>query len=193
MIWLWIGLILLIAVICGVLFAPLKVTVHYLNKTTVVRVKCLFISYTYRKKDKKKEDEKTAADTPKPGVLERINSVKKGYEEIKDVISEVVEFSHNHVEIRDIYIRIKYGTGDAAITGIIYGGIWSLVGNIYSILCRYWKVQFPRLELEPIFGGKAFEVEAEGIIKTRLVHIITTAIRSLKIYKNSKKQKGENK
>lgn len=191
MIWLWIGLVLLFAVICGFMFAPLNVRIHYLNKTTLVNVKCLFISYTYRKKEKKKEEK--PADTPKPGVLERINSVKKGYEEIKDVISEVVEFTHNHVEIRDIYIRVKYGTGDAAITGIIYGGIWALVGNIYSTVCRHWKVQFPRLELEPIFGGKAFEVEAEGIIKTRLVHIITTAIRSLKIYKNSKKQKGENK
>ena len=192
MIYFWIILILLIVFVGLLLMAPLKVRIHYLNKTTIVKVNCLFISYTYRKKDKKKE-EKDAADTPKPGIIERINSVKKGYEEVKDVIDEVVRFSHDHVEIRDIYIRVKYGTGDAAITGIIYGGIWTLVGNIYSIVCRFWKVQFPKLELEPIFGGKAFEIEAEGIIKTRLVHIITTAIRSFKIYKNSKKQKGENK
>ncbi len=192
MIYFWIILILLIALVGLLLMAPLKVRFHYLNKTIIVKVNCLFISYTYRKKDKKKE-EKDTADTPKPGVLERINSVKKGYEEVKDVIDEVVKFSHDHVEIRDIYIRVRYGTGDAAITGIIYGGIWTLVGNIYSTVCRFWKVQFPRLELEPVFGGKAFEIEAEGIIKTRLVHIITTAIRSLKIYKNSKKQKGENK
>ena len=192
MIYFWIILILILAFLCLILLAPLKVRIHYLDKTTVVRVSCLFIRYTYRKKDKKKE-EQAATDTPKPGVIERIKSVKKGYEEIKDVIDEVVRFSHDHVEIRDIYIRVKYGTGDAAITGIIYGAIWSFVGNVYSTLCRFWKVQFPRLELEPIFGGKAFEIEAEGIIKTRLVHIITTAIRSLKIYKNSKKQKGENK
>ena len=112
------------------------------------------------------------------------------YGNVKDILDEILNLVRNKAEFSGIYVRVRYGTGEAAITGMIYGAIWSLIGNLYSFLCRFFRIEFPKLELEPVFGEKAFEIEAEGIITTKPVHIITAILRSAKIYLKHKKEKG---
>ena len=87
------------------------------------------------------------------------------------------------------FVSVVYGTGDAADTGMLYGAIWALIGNLYSFMCRYFYIDFPDLELRPEFEKKVFEIEAEGIIAVRLVHIIIAVLRSLMVYRKHNKQK----
>ncbi len=194
MIYFILALIIISAVISVLLLAPLKIGIEYRNSKMKINVKCLFVRFIIDTSDfKNKKRPKASAPAEQKaessGVLEKIKNLKNGYDNMKGVLDEVLGLLKDKAEFSGIYIRVKYGTGDAAITGIIYGAIWSLVGSVYALLCRYFRIRFPELELEPVFGGKVFEIEAEGIITTRLVHIITASIRSGKNILKSKKER----
>lgn len=193
MIYLLIAAILILTILVFLLYSPLRITVEYRNQKLAIEFRCRFLKW--RTKDSNFKKRKNGASAPQdkenmPGVLERLTTFRKSYDGVKDIVDEVLDLVKNRAEFSGIFIRIKYGTGEAALTGMIYGAIWTLVGNIYSFLCRFFRIEFPELELEPVFGGKAFEIEAEGIITTRLVHIITAGLRSLRLYLKNKKEKG---
>lgn len=185
--------ILILALFIFLLYSPLKITVEYRNQKLSIEFRCRFLKW--RTKDsrlkKKKTDEPASKDKGNmPGVLERLTTFRKSYDGVKDIVDEVLDLVKNRAQFSGIFVRVRYGTGEAAITGMIYGAIWALVGNVYSFLCRFFRIEFPVVELEPVFGGKAFEIEAEGIITTKLVHIITAGFRSLRLYSKNKKEKG---
>ncbi len=198
MIYFWICLGILSAAIAALLLAPLKINIEYRNSKLKIIIKCLFIKVTLdrerlaKKKPKKTERVKQKPKdehTEKQSIIEKIKNLKKGFDEVRYILHDVFDVMRDKMEFSGIYVRVKYGTGDAAITGMIYGAIWSFVGNVYGFLCRFFRVKFPKVELEPQFGGKAFEIEAEGIITTRLVHIIIAAIRSGKNILKRKKER----
>lgn len=193
MIYLLIAAILILTILVFLLYSPLRITVEYRNQKLAIEFRCRFLKWRTKDSNFKKRKNGESAPQDKenmPGILERLTTFRKSYDGVKDIVDEVLDLVKNRAEFSGIFIRIKYGTGEAALTGMIYGAIWTLVGNIYSFLCRFFRIEFPELELEPVFGGKAFEIEAEGIITTRLVHIITAGLRSLRLYLKNKKEKG---
>lgn len=119
----------------------------------------------------------------------KLSGLKKTWQEQKSVIDAFVRSTRHKIRVSDIYVRVRYGTGDAAATGMIYGAVWSLVGTVYAFLCRSFYIGFPDIELEPVYDKKVFSCEAEGIITVRPVHIIIAAFRSLKIYLKNKKER----
>ncbi len=194
MIYFWIFLGILLTVAVALLFAPLKIDIEYRNNKLKITVKCLFVKVTLdREEFARKKTGQASKSNPqtneKIGVIEKLKNLKKGFDEIRFILHDVFEHMRGKIEFSGVYVRVKYGTGDAAITGMIYGAIWSFIGSVYGFLCRFFRIKFPKVELEPQFGGKAFEIEAEGIITTRLVHIIIAAIRSGKNILKRKKER----
>lgn len=181
-------------IIAFILWSPFKVVVEYRNKKTTLSFRCRFFKFTIKPKTKQKpkpERKDTSGDDKKTGLSEKIKKWKSNFEEYKVFLDEIMILLHNRAKLTGIYIRIRYGTGNAASTGILYGGIWALVGSIYAYICRYVSVEYPKVELEPNFKGKEFDIELAGIIEARLVHIITAVFRSIKLYLKHKKIKGE--
>ena len=193
MIYLLFAFVLILALAMVFLYSELKIIAEYRNGKLDLTFRCLFVKITIdNSKFKKQKEEGTMPDGKKDtlGAFGRIKNFRKSYDDSKDILAEIFDLVKNRCELSDIYIRIKYGTGEAALTGMIYGAIWAFVGNVYSLLCRFFRVEFPTIELEPVFDGKALEIEAEGIITTKLVHIINAVYRSYKLYSKHKKQKG---
>ena len=186
---LWLAIALITALLVAGLFVSIRIVIEYRNSKLSIVVRYLVFKYTKEKKGFTK-DKKSNKQGEKVSTLAKIKAFRDGYNSVKDTLAKIFDFVGNHAELKGIYIRLKYGTGEASATGIIYGAIWSLVGNIYAFLCRYFRVEFPEIELEPIFDGKAFEAEAEGIITTRPVHIIIAVFCAARIYFQNKKKKG---
>lgn len=196
MIWVLIALCVIFATLFFLLFHKLSIFVEYRNK----KIKLVFKTYLFRytldderlkrlsKKDKKAEIDDGKSEEEK--FFGKVQKIKGKYTEAKEIIDAVLDCAGDRVEFSDVFIRSKFGTGDAASTGMLYGAIWTLVGNVYAFLCRFFNIKFPEVELVPNFNEKAFEIETEGIIKIRIVHIITAAMCGFKVYKKHKKQKG---
>ena len=179
-----IAIAIILAIIALLLFSPLKIVVQYREKKIKLIFRCAFLRFsvkdsTFRKKKKSENtDEKPAVDAENDGVS-RIKKLQSGFDSAKDALDEILDLIKHRAKFSDIYVRLRYGTGDAANTGIMYGAIWAFVGNVYAYLCRHFYVEFPTVELEPQFDKTAFEIEAQGIITTRLVHIIKCVLKLL--------------
>ncbi len=202
MIYLTAVLILICGLICTVLFARTRVVIEYSNKN----LKLAFRNPVFRltldtgrlgqKKAKTKaaeskektNDSETETEDTAEGFFAEIERVKLQYTAYKDVFNVMLKSIKYKVRFSGILLRITYGTGNAAHTGMLYGAFWALMGNLYSFLCRYLYVEFPDLELNPQYEKKTFELYAEGIITVRLVHIINAALRTFWAYRGLKKK-----
>ncbi len=200
MIWFGIAFLVLAAIILTFIFSKLNVIVEYRQGELKITFRNKLFKYVLdderlknfsSKKGEKTEENKKDNQTVE-GFFSKAEKIKRQYNEFRDVIDDVLDSAGNRAEFTDIYVRVRFGTGDAAYTGMAYGGIWSLIGSLYAYLCRFIRLEFPEVELIPVYNEKTFEIEAEGIIKIPLVHIITAVFRGLKIYKRSKQnKKGE--
>ncbi len=179
-----IAIAILLAIVVLLLFSPLKIVVQYHEKKIKLIFQCAFLRFSvkdsaFRKKNKSEKSEKKPAENAQKDGVSRIKKMQSGFDSAKDALDEILDLVKNRAKFSDIYVRLCYGTGDAANTGIMYGAVWAFVGNVYSYLCRHFYVEFPTVELEPQFDRTAFEIEAQGIITTRLVHIIKCVLKLL--------------
>ena len=178
-----IAIAILLAIIAILLFSPLKIIVQYREKKIKLIFKCAFLRFSvkdsaFHKKKKSEKSDKKPTKEEKDGVS-RLKKMQGGFDSAKDALDEILDLVKHRAKFSDIYVRLRYGTGDAANTGIMYGAIWAFVGNVYAYLCRHFYVEFPTVELEPQFDKIAFEIEVQGIITTRLVHIIKCVLKLL--------------
>ena len=204
MIWFLIVTGLIAAVLFLLLYPKLNIIIEYRSGKLKVIFKSILFRYTLDderlrslfKKDKDdgkgvspeekiSEEEKTSED-----FWGKIEKVKTQFREIREIVEMIYDCAGHRVEFTNIYIRSEFGTGDAAHTGMAYGAVWTLIGNVYAFLCRFAKLEFPEVELIPNFNQTVFNIEAEGIIKMRLVHIISAAFIGFKAYKKHRKEKG---
>lgn len=206
MIWIVIVLCVFLALIALLLYNRVKIIVEYRNGKLKIIFKSLFLKFTLDEKrlntlssdSKRKNGEKTkktdnsekSEELTAEGFLEKVENFRKTFVLVRDVITTVFGYAGDKVEFVDIMVKSRFGTGDAGKTGMICGVFWSLLGNVYAFLCRFFRLDFPDVQLEPDFEKKVFEIDVRGIIKIRPVHIITAAIRGFKVYDKHKCEKG---
>ncbi|MBE3576657.1 MAG: DUF2953 domain-containing protein [Limnochordales bacterium] len=75
--------------------------------------------------------------TKPPGLAFGLQTAAKGWE-----IARLVLGSFDR-----LHLRIRFGTGDAASTGLLYGTVWAVLGQ----LPINWKASGPRRSLFPLF------------------------------------------
>ncbi len=195
MIWFGIIFLLLLAGICWVCFSKLSIIIEYRKGKLKITFKSKLFRYTLDDKRLKSLSESKGRKTEQSdgsqqsveGFLGKVEKLKRQYQEFRDVIDAVLDYAGDRTEFSDIFVSARFGTGDAAYTGMIYGAIWSVIGNAYAFLCRFFRIEFPEVELVPEFNEKVFEIEAEGIIKIRLAHIITAILHGLRTKRKNKK------
>ena len=147
------------------------------------------------KPQKKKEDEekKTGLSERFKTDKERIYTKETGYNHqgLKDVINDYKEIigqigavfrvlfegMRYKIEIPLIRIKLDFGTGNPAHTGMMFGGIWGAVGTVYPAARRYFDVAYPVMEVTPDFNGSRFDLEVKSIIKVRPAHIINALLK----------------
>lgn len=200
-----IAVLLILGVFAAFLIAPLRITAEYRRGGVRLTFRSLFLRYTFdpkksngRKEKKKDENTDNTSENVKndaesvqtaENFFEKIEKLKKNYRDFREIFDVFFKTAKYKIRFSDIYIKIHYGSGDAADTGMLYGAVWALVGSVYGFLCRNFYIAFPDLELVPDFDKKVFEAEAEGIITARPVHIIIALIRVGLLYMKKKKQK----
>ncbi len=191
----WIVLALIIGFLVIILFTDTKLILKYRDGNLAIIIKNTFLRIKinpqrlaeFRKKENK-NDKKDEA-TEENGIFKKIEELKSKYNKSKEMIEVFAECMKYKISFSEIHIYVQYGTGNAATTGMAYGAIWTLIGNVYSYLCRHFSITFPDVVLDADFNGKpVFKADIEGIIKLKFVHIIIATIRSLKIYKKHKKE-----
>lgn len=175
---------------------------------------------TEQKKNKKTQEENNTDEKKGFDIKSKINDIKDriyssetgfNIEEVKNVKNELTDaYSETFALIRKflgktrfkihiptLRVKLDYGTGNPANTGIIYGSVWGLVGVIYPLAAMYFHIAFPQLDITPDFYGKRFNIEIKSIIKVRPTHIINAALTTpwtpILTYLKNKIKKGRDK
>ncbi len=208
MIWFLIILSLILVLIGCLLVSNLNVIIEYREKRLTATVKVWFFRYIYtherikylmskKKKPPRFDPDKPMPDEPKAArkqrsqdsvdqFLDELDRIREYCLTLKGLALAAFKYIRHEVYISDIKVNSKFGTGEASQTGIIHGAVWALIADIYAVLASMFYVEFPQVELEPVFNETVFEIGAEGIIRIRIVHIITAVLRRFKEYHKHK-------
>ena len=211
MLYLLAALLALILLVTAALWSKLMVIVRYGGEGLSLTFKLWCFKYSLSgfkgsdkpkdKKEKKKKKEKAededkeenvgkdggetdekAKDEEKSGALQKIKDGISLFKSVKRASVRALKYLKHKIDISETRVRLKFGTGDAAATGMICGAFWAALGNLYIIGGKFFNLGFPSVNLTPVFESKAFELEAESIIEVRPAHIINAVVLALFTY-----------
>ncbi len=209
MLYLLAALLALILLVTAALWSKLIVIVRYGGEGFSLTFKLWCFKYSLsgfkgsgkpkdkkKKKKEKEEDEseeesaseevgeadEKAKDEEKSGALQKIKNGISLFKSVKRASVRALGYLRHKIDISETRVMLRFGTGDAAATGMICGAFWAALGNLYIIGGKFFNLGFPSVKLTPVFESKAFELEAESIIGVRPAHIINAAVIALFTY-----------
>lgn len=165
-----------IAIIAFLLFVPVKVEIRFKNKKTDIRVKVLGIPI--KRLPPAKEIRETHAHTKE--MFEK--DTKKFTQKLHDfaaAFKSAVRLTRKYVKIKNVEVKINFGTGEAASTAVSTGVLWPLVCGAVSAISLVAKTDKPTIEITPAFNECFFNYEGMCIISSRLVYITIIALKIL--------------
>jgi len=124
-----------------------------------------------------KERSRLLAGFSKLLTIEEGESLYRIYKKNKDIISPPLKYLTKKISVRDLYLKLGMGTGDAAATGLLYGTAWIAVGNIMALTGSYVNIKKPRIIISPIFDSVRLSLDFSCIIRMKTGHIINAGIR----------------
>jgi len=182
-----------IAIIAVLLIVPIRLEVMVKDKKSTFSLKILGINLTKRfspekiaKVAEKKVEKEVAVEVKdeNASIREKIHDVKRKIYMVRHILQEFRQSLFRRIIFERFVLKIRFGDGNAATTGIETGIIWGLVGGLVAILNNNFVVKTPvDVDVLPEFNQKMLDLYIDGIIRTRLVHIMIAGIMAIKLYK----------
>lgn len=180
-------ILVLFIFLLSLLFLKFRAEFHYAEKKLEIELKSGIIRFKIKSGKKKKKPEKESGGEPqtkKDDYSEKLAGITETYEKYKKPVINLLKYMSGRLELRKINIDLSYGTGDAAYTGILYGIIQIISGNLFAAAVKYLNADYPVLNVKPNFQNKCFKLGFSGIIKARPVHIIIAYLKFRSNFKN---------
>ncbi|MDO5479817.1 MAG: DUF2953 domain-containing protein [Clostridia bacterium] len=165
--------------------------VQYKEKKTDISLRFGIVKINLSGKKKKKTKKKSNAEKKEKKsenkTIDKENDIG-GFQKFLALLQAFYDTSvsiRKTIEVEKLEIDALYGNADAAFTGMAVGFAYAEIYKLIGFLATIFTVRQPAVTIKPVFGEESvFECEADGIIKTKAAHIISTAI---KFYFNYKK------
>ncbi len=109
-----------------------------------------------------------------------INYVERGLK-FRKIALAMTRYLKNKMQIIKIIWKTSIGFENAAITGLISGGLWSIKSCILAYILNDKKVRDVNLNVIPHYNKNVFETYIHCIIKLKLVYIIIAGLNGLKV------------
>ncbi len=196
-------IVLIITLIAIVLLVPLTIEVEYKknvteNKVTAkVKYMGITIDLLKRQPNQKHKADKPQKEAKKLSFSEVKQAIEKGsdiFSEIREDIVHILEYlSRRAVRVNLIKLHIVFGFDDAMYTGMMTGLLNGVAYNVLGLLHHHLTIQKWDVVIQPDFYTARFDIETQGILKIKNVHIMYIGVKMLKLYfkarKNSRQEK----
>lgn len=156
------------------------------ERQVILRVRVWFIPFTIdvlkllQKRKEKQNKEPKQEETPEYSVsewIERISNLIKSAGDIHTILKGFLQ----RIKVKKFSWSSHIGTGDADVTGILAGQVWSVKGIATGLVSHYMRVVGqPQLEVHPVFQGTAAATHFECAVSFRSGRVIITAIKLLR-------------
>ncbi len=118
-----------------------------------------------------------AAERETNRLMEKGKGLFSIYKHNKDITASSLRYITKKIVIRNLFLKLGMGTGDAAVTGLLYGIAWIVAGSIMAYTGSYVNIKKPRIIISPIFGSVRLSLDFSCIIRMKTGHIINAGIR----------------
>lgn len=127
-----------------------------------------------------------------------VNMLIERYQKVRQLIADIKGFNQimkrffSHISITRLEWQSQFGAGDAALTGMLVGGIWSLKGIAIGMISQAVSLQaYPKIDITPNFQQTLIETKLLCMFSFRIGHAMVAAFRTLKYWKG-RKQRWQN-
>ncbi len=176
---------LLIILLSAAVVAPMQVMLHFNKETAIIKLSILGIKFTLFDKNRQRPAKKEKPPSALTNIVNKqIEKFRKAAES-KDVTQSIGDFVSivkailsalkqvaTSLTFREFKLKLWFGTGDAAQTGIYYGRFGFLVMSIAALINSNFKTQSkPLAQLVPVFHVAIFDYDFECSIKTSVIKL----------------------
>jgi hypothetical protein len=112
--------------------------------------------------------------------VDDFKNIKKYFRHDPVFIQKMKEYWSKKLVIYDFSLILKFGTNDAALTALIYGTCWAILGSVLAILSNNLRFNTKDIIITPYFDKEFIDVEFSCIIKFKFGDIINTGIMLFK-------------
>lgn len=132
------------------------------------------------------DNQKTAKEESK-SFIQKMKDLIVLYKQYKEVLIKIKAYIKPRLHIDEIEVKVDYGVGDAAVTGILYSMISGPLGILHSILDAHTTIHNRSFIITPHFNETLFEVSGDTKLRLRLWTVLTAwmkvrkEIRKIKI------------
>lgn len=141
-------------------------------------------------KNKSKTDVKKEKNDEK--ILDKIKNYMKTFKILKEVYSTNKFFIRDRLVLEDTKAYVKFGFGDAAVTGIATGAVWSLLYQILAFLSSIGTIRDHDFDVVPVYNERGFCLNVNGIISFRMINIIRVVLKLVRTYRKIIRETNKN-
>lgn len=131
----------------------------------------------FYKKRKKRHDGK------KDSVVIRYGKVRLAYLKNKEKFRVLQKYLQYRLAIPEYSLKVGVGTEDAAITGIITGMLWALIGMADALVSHTFHIGKKSVNVQPDFSKDVLDINFRCIFQMKIVHIIGVAFVYYKTFR----------
>lgn len=120
-------------------------------------------------------------------------------EKIQDQLAHLYHQYHNilsyiqkKIVLETLSWKTEFGTGDAAVTGILFGILWGIKGNLFAMIQKHIHSKNISFHVVPYFDQEIFKTRIHCIITLKIGYAIIASIKFVHVYwKRGEKQNVE--
>jgi hypothetical protein len=138
---------------------------------------------------KGQSDGKTKEDTKQVSKEKMVRSFKDFDTLLKHVVKlhSIVQNFLKKVRVSNIEWHTAIGVGDAAYTGMLAGGLWSIKGGIIGIISNYTRLmEMPRMSVTPFFQQTVSQTRFKCMIQFRIGQAMLAGLKLIKFWKGGR-------
>ena len=173
------------------LFAKLKVSVVVNNSDVKAYVGAIKVYDSKKKKKqktvniKKKKEEEFEKNYRSIKMI--VNFIRRVFDDKNDDILYIFRHIKRTFDVKRLDVALDYGFGDAAVTGIMGGGIWLVLSNAAAFVSKYIDVNdILNIAVKPHYTEKIIEFKVNFVFTVRVYHLIHTLRHILRFTKTLK-------
>ena len=119
-------------------------------------------------------------------ILDKMRKIEK----FKDIIFKINKYLFDKIDIIKINWFTRIGLENAAVTGVLTGGLWSIKSYLISFITINKNIKEIDINIAPEFNSNVFETSFDCIIKFKIAYIIIAGIKGLKLKMKGGKNNG---
>jgi hypothetical protein len=134
-------------------------------------------------------EEPKKKDTKQFSVEDILNSIRDMKAILEHVVSlhRIIRHFFKKVSVTKLEWHTAMGVGDAALTGMLTGALWTIKGSVIGMVSHYFRLlENPSMTVQPLFQMAISQTSFKCMLHFRIGYAMVAGIKLLKFWKGGR-------